>query len=852
MSVSIAGEWIEIHDCFYSKKELYTMAWQGVDLRENIVACAPFGGPIAVVRDQQLLQKIGGPLLVPHIQIFTSAGKLLAVVPFKHSGGRIVGLGWTEEENLACVVLDGTLYMFTIHGVEIPPKVSLGPECFKEGVARCCFWGGGLVVLTGGNQLVTVTDFKSLSPQKIPQAPPLPSIPHCMALIEPHSSLSANLEVLLGVGTTLRIVDRNSVEDKDLGVGEVQAIAVAPNGSLVAVFTSERMVLVYSSDFSRILSEFEFLEADSAPDQMVWCGADIVLLYWESLQSLLVVGPYGNFHVYSCDDPACVLVQESDGARIISNVSMEFLRRVPDSVVKIFQIGSTAPAALLFEALEHFEKRLAKADENIRVIGSELAITVETCIDAAAHEFDVAMQSKLVQAAAYGRAFCRVFPREMFRDVCKTLRILNAVRSADSAGMPLTYTQYQELTAPVLIARLVNKHLHLLASRLCQYLGLPEEDVLVHWASAKVAANASTPDGVLKDLLVSKLKSSPRISYATIAANIHKRGRPRLAVELVEFEPVAARQVELLVSMNDHGRALEKALNCGDTDLVYFVMFHMWETRSEKEFFAMLQAEPVARDLFIAFAREHKPETLKRYFSNGQQTQGVADLILREVWGTRGGSMLEAIGARGSARGGVPIEKLEDAARLYKKAPACEPHAKAALECAQLLKLQVELENASGQTFCGLSVSETIRKCLALGNQRMAQRVRNEMKVPDKRFYWIKARALAKNKEWEALERFSKEKKPPTGFRPFVDVCIEEKMPHEAAKYIPKLTDLQEQAEAYMRLGLVDKAADVAKQAKDGAELFNRLKSTFANQSSVAASLFESLIDRVSVAGVNP
>lgn len=59
---------------------------------------------------------------------------------------------------------------------------------------------------------------------------------------------------------------------------------------------------------------------------------------------------------YSFDEPL-VLIPECDGVRLLSNSLMEILQRVPDSIVSIFGVGSTAPAALLFEALEHFEKR---------------------------------------------------------------------------------------------------------------------------------------------------------------------------------------------------------------------------------------------------------------------------------------------------------------------------------------------------------------------------------------------------------------------------------------------------------------------------------------------------------------
>lgn len=74
---------------------------------------------------------------------------------------------------------------------------------------------------------------------------------------------------------------------------------------------------------------------------------------------LLMVGPNDDPVRYFYDEPI-ILIPECDGVRILSNTSMEFLHRVPDSTVSIFKIGSTSPAALLYDALDHFDRRSAK------------------------------------------------------------------------------------------------------------------------------------------------------------------------------------------------------------------------------------------------------------------------------------------------------------------------------------------------------------------------------------------------------------------------------------------------------------------------------------------------------------
>ena len=111
---------------------------------------------------------------------------------------------------------------------------------------------------------------------------------------------------------------------------------------------------------------FSFVQSSLPPEQLAWCGMDSVLLYWDDM--LLMVGPSDEPVRYLYDEPI-VLVPECDGVRILTNTSMEFLQLVPNSTVSIFKIGSTSPAALLYDALDHFDRRSAK-------VGVSLSLSV--------------------------------------------------------------------------------------------------------------------------------------------------------------------------------------------------------------------------------------------------------------------------------------------------------------------------------------------------------------------------------------------------------------------------------------------------------------------------------------------
>lgn len=206
--------------------------------------------------------------------------------------------------------------------------------------------------------------------------------------------------------------------------------------------------------------------------------------------------------------------------------------------------------------------------------------------------------------------------------------------------------------------------------------------------------------------------------------------------------------------------------------------------------------------------------------------------------------------SKGSPLHGPRVKLIEKVQHLFVETKENFFESKAAEEHAKLLRIQHEIEvNTKQAIFMDSSISDTIRTCIVLGNHRGANRVKTEFKVSEKRWYWLKVFALATIRDWDALEKFSKEKRPPIGYRPFVEACVDANEKGEALKYIPKLTDPRERAEAYARIGMAKEAADAATQAKDN-ELLGRLKQTF-SQNAAASSIFDTLRDRLSFPSVS-
>lgn len=128
------------------------------------------------------------------------------------------------------------------------------------------------------------------------------------------------------------------------------------------------------------------------------------------------------------------------------------------------------------------------------------------------------------------------------------------------------FDRFQRLGADALIDRLINRNNHLLAIRIAEYLKLRTDKILIHWACEKIKSSTEDEETICRTI-VDKLAKKSGLSYAEIAKTAHDAGQTRLATKLLDYEPRAADQVPLLISMQEDETALIKAIESGDTDL---------------------------------------------------------------------------------------------------------------------------------------------------------------------------------------------------------------------------------------------------------------------------------------------
>jgi hypothetical protein len=419
---------------------------------------------------------------------------------------------------------------------------------------------------------------------------------------------------------------------------------------------------------------------------------------------------------------AKLTTKDHDGVRLITNDVCDYLQKVPEVTDEVFRYGTESPASILLDAVEQLENHSPKADDNIQLIRPNLVEAVDTCVKAAGLEFSIHWQKQLLKAASFGKSVLDIYNSDDFVDMCETLRVLNAVRFYE-IGIPLSYEQFLRLTPEKLVRRLINRREYLLALRISSYLRLPTDKIYVHWASTKVRVGSEDEDTICR-LIVSKLAGKRGISFEEIARAAYDEGRGRLATQLLNHEPRAGKQVPLLLNMEEDEIALDKAIESGDSDLVFFVLLHLKKKLPLATFFRTINSRPAATALIEASAQGDDAELLKDLYYQDDRRMDGANVFVREA--------LQQPDSR------TATDKLALAAKLLSDSKETAFELKALQEASSLLRMQETFDRDLTENFTGLSVNETMFKLIRLGYASRAKKMQSEFKVPEKAAWWIR------------------------------------------------------------------------------------------------------------------
>eukprot|EP00934_Nitzschia_sp_Nitz4_P006298 Nitzschia sp. Nitz4//scaffold126_size65214//3825//7324//NITZ4_006145-RA/size65214-snap-gene-0.55-mRNA-1//-1//CDS//3329534656//6288//frame0 len=897
----------------------------------KVVGCA-YGGPLAAVT----LPIVGETSWFSHteIRILTNAGTLLASIPFpmqgssmerKYTPSDILEIGFTDRMALLIVLRDSLCLTYDLQGQPLLPPFHILPRGEGKGTELMSvhIFAGGVAVLSTSKHaaLVEMLDdhddpeylsnaspsARRIYPQDIavPPSSEDAALPHCSALVTylptaafaseyffsytaiavlPRTRTSSrHPEVFLATSdNSVVVVHAATCQIKDLDCrarisSPIVEMTFAPNGRFLACFTENSMLTVISTTFETKVLDFDTSEGSNQPPlQMKWCGEDSVVLHWKNL-GVLMVGPYGDWLRFPYEQQGNLyLIPEMDCCRVISDASVELLQRVPPATALLLRIGSIEPSAMLLDAADAFDSGSTASNETAREITSSgmLMEAIEGCTQAAAKEFDVPTQKRLLRAASFGMHFGFKDPKEIrtimggsmedlptdtvqtmpsattreFVATARKLRVLNAVRDPQ-VGMVLTSAQFDAITPSGVVARLIATKRPSLATSLCKYLALPKSVQLFARASKAAAyvisvknrPDADVAQGAIQ-IIHGKSPSDPspttsssmnRGGYATVAMAANKAGRPGVANLLLVLETSVADKVPALISTGSYADAIAVATTARDADFIFFTLLEYQKACGASN------GDPKALQAFLStVVSKFTPEaynTWRLYLETQPDLKTVMSLPIRSQRFISAGVAVarKAVHQKGDFRDKLNI--LAESSKVFAMGKDTNVYKTFTDEYLELLKDQEVLRTKYGAAEVApesSSVVDTVTSILkyAAVNEREQHRLLNDadkvakkFRVPDKLHWYTKVRAFAETSQWGNMKALADSKtKPPIGFKPFARAAIAGgRNPQEVTKYIERVTVPEERFDLYCEAGLWTRALSEAFKMRDDHRLMN-------------------------------
>lgn len=615
-----------------------------------------------------------------------------------------------------------------------------------------------------------------------------------------------------------------------------------------------------------------------APETIAWIGSDAVAVLYK--EHLVLVGPHGGLAVLNMDEMSAtgsiILHNEVDGLRLISSANIQFVHMVPEPV-HIVMCQKQAPGYKLLRsstAVQDASDFLASDTltryrllRELRDSGG-LFEAARSCVDAAYLETDIVSQKRLLHAAAYGARHATVFVGEgkgmglssnvekrelrpskkkesktfdadMVPTAIAVLRVVNAI-GRSTAGIPLTKPQFDELGLTAVVARLSRYGQHKLALSIASFGGIAPYDVLSEWAGAVMRANATESDEALTTCITERfdtvnklhIASNPRdgraskrscaLPFVKAAEAAYVIGRPRCADLLLRRETRPAPKVAMYLRMGREGPAVMAAVASGDPELVLDALGTVLEKKSIRETARLLRSLPPAlgnraTDLLATHLRQiGDMNALRWVYVEGGRHREAALVDIEQINAVQDTqeytSSLEKAAvalARGHGRKTChfEIQALQHASSV----------AMCATEVERWGRLEAgTLRHASDGDLLARTIVDISDKPR---RSELLARLRRELRMPDRRFFWVCLESMAEVGDFEAVESLSHAagsgKAPPIGYMAFVDTCIKYGMEEEAMKYAMRITDLRDRARGLARCGRGREAADIASRLRN-------------------------------------
>lgn len=345
----------------------------------------------------------------------------------------------------------------------------------------------------------------------------------------------------------------------------------------------------------------------------------------------------------------------------------------------------------------------------------------------------------------------------------------------------------------------------------------------MHWACQKLL-DLRYSDEEMTGIITHKVSACRTVSYTEIAKQAWDHGRRDLAIELLDNESAISRKVPLLIYMGAYEKALDRAIQSKDPDLIYLVIMKVYEEDRQARqrpdytpqgsFIEHILNKPLASTMFLHFAKQFDQQLLVNSYKHLNMLEEQGHYYVRKAYAF----------SQFSKR----LEFLANAKKYYAALQKDSLLAAACNERLILFDMQKRCIKETGDRgIIDLSICDTIVKVLMHDKEKLANALASKFSVSEKRMWFLRIKAMAAASDWPGIVKLSgSKKKPPIGFKPFANLAIQKSQFDLATQFILKVQDAEYQIEMLKYIKNFRVAAEVAVKTDNKEYLEDIVKSS--------------------------
>ena len=600
-------------------------------------------------------------------------------------------------------------------------------------------------------------------------------------------------------------------------------IAIVLTSQSTSDFTALRVLDKRNSD---IIMD---LPLSGKPASISWCGEHIIMtvsdvgthehtVFGVSIHNstTTVLSNYRSEHclvsLHHSNTSSC-------GISIVHDQGYDVLESVGSEILKIISPKSESVGAKLYKAqILHSKGMHPPALKLVRSLVHERSLyrAINQCLIAALHDSDVVQQKVFLQSAALGRTYCPEHDAGVFGSTCADVRLLNSIRS-EPVYIDITYNTYasEEFKKHKgILQSLISRKLYPLAVSICEYSGIPSNEVVKSWAIQQVHSGAA--DEAIMEIISVQVAQFPGLSVKPIFEAAIRKSKFKLALLLLDLEPLLSERVKQTLALGEPVRALKIATDANDSDLASSCLLKCRKDLEKSEFYHILRGNSETLRLYQTYCEQRDVTGLMDLFSEMGSVHHAGLWCLRTALYDRRTTL--DIRAR--------TKELTKAKNFFaKNGKSSDLENRLLGDQLKLEERQQELRNAGVPVgpHCGLA--DTIKLLIVDKKYKEADSLAKMMGMTDGNYWFIKLRTLCAQLRFSELEKWvagdnwkkalTHKLSTPISFKHFVNECLKAGDPKEASKYIPRINDYAMKAEAYCDCGMIEEAVKVSHNNND-------------------------------------